>query len=168
MNKKIIIPTLALALIATAGTMTVKSVYAQGPGNGFQSLIKKFIERFNLNEDEVNEFMEEIKEEKREEQRSHLEEQLNAAVSEGKLTEEQKNALLEKMAERPENKENWQELSEEERKQLMDNNRAEMQAWAEENGIDLSLMHPEIHPNKEGFGGRRMKMGEPPFHDEEM
>lgn len=69
-----------------------------------------------------------------------MEDRLNEAVSENLLTEEQKQALLEKIEENKTNAEMHQALSSEERETLRNEHRAEMEDWAKENGIDLSAL----------------------------
>ena len=125
MNKKIIIPSLALTVLAGVGSHAVTTVYAQ-ENNSVHPMMQNIAQRFNLNEDEVANFFKEQRETRMEERKATREEQLNQAVSEGKITEEQKNALLTKM---------------EERKAQRQTHREEMQAWAEENGIDLSVLN---------------------------
>ena len=96
------------------------------------------VERFNLNADEVQEVFEEAREEKKAELQVRFEERLNQAVDEGKVTEEQKEAILAKKAEMREKHEELKDLSLEERHEAMKALQEEFKSWADENGIDLN------------------------------
>jgi hypothetical protein len=81
-----------------------------------------------------------------------MEENLSQAVLDGKITEEQKNALIAKREEMQANREDLSDLSREERQEKRKEHRDEMQEWAEENGIDMG----EIMPGGgQGRGGQR-------------
>jgi len=57
-------------------------------------IIERLAERFNLNEEDVQEVFNEVHEERQAEMHARFEERLSDAVAEGKITEEQK-ALIE-------------------------------------------------------------------------
>lgn len=148
--KKIVISTVVLGVLSLVAVLGVHSVgaYENGP---YSNIVQKLVGRFNLNADEVQQVFDEAREERREEMQARFgergekmrvgfEERLNQAVSEGKITEEQKQALLAKKVETQTNFEELKDLSFEERKENMEARRQEVQAWAEENGIDLSLV----------------------------
>lgn len=130
MNKKLLIPAVAIVgVIAVTGAYGVSKTMANKNDSGYPAIIDKLAERFNLNEDEVNGFFQEQRKEKREEMQKRYEERLNQAVSEGKITEEQKKIILAKKEElksqRQENREN------------RERHREELKKWMEENGINL-------------------------------
>lgn len=79
--KKLIIPVVMVTILAFAGY----SVSAQEtPG---QTLIQRIAQRFNLDEAEVQKVFEE-------EHRALLEERLNKAVADGKISEKRKQEIL--------------------------------------------------------------------------
>jgi hypothetical protein len=119
MNKKNIILSLAIVGILGAGT-----IFAQ------TSLGDKFANRFNLDPDEVHQFMGEHKQEQ-------MENRLGNAVEDGKITEEQKTLILEKKQEMREECEGLKGLSPEERREAMQEKHDEYKEWAEENGLPL-------------------------------
>ncbi len=55
----------------------------------------------------------------------------------GKITEDQKNLILAKHEEMKNSKENWENLSPEERKEQGIAMKEDLKTWAEENGIDM-------------------------------
>lgn len=142
------------------GLSVVKMVDAQFEGN-YPPIIQKLVERFGLNEDEVKAVFDEAREEKQGQMQAHFEERLNQAVVEGEITEEQKQAILNKHEEMKTNRQanrgefkNLTTEEREERKEKMQAHREEMKAWAEENGIDSSLLPMLLGGGrKPGFGG---------------
>ncbi len=123
--------------VATVGILAtgVMGVGAEGIGNDYPPIIEKLAERFNLNVDEVKGFFDENRGERMQER-----------LAEAGLTEDQIEALQAKKEELREEHGSLQDLSPEERRVKMQEMREEMKAWAEENGIDLSVLG--------GFGGK--------------
>jgi len=111
--------------------------------SSYPPLMQKFIERFNLDEDEVSNFMSEMHQERHQEKQALFIEKLDEAVEDGTITKEQKELLLEKHKEMSQNWESFMNLSPEEKRLKMQTRKEEIQQWAEENGIDLSRLRPE-------------------------
>jgi hypothetical protein len=132
--KKLTILTLGLAALIGVGTLGVKAVSAQD--SDYPPFIEGLSERFGLNQDEVKTFFDEQMEVRHDQMMEAKEDRLGQAVEDGVITEEQKEALLNK----------WEEM-----RQEREQERQEMQAWFEENGID-----PEALRNYWGFGPRGM------------
>ena len=141
-GKKFLIPALALTVASISGAIVIDNASAHGfgGGEGRDSFIQALAEKFNLSEDEVDSFLEEQRTARQEERKTEREEHLNQLVSEGKLTEDQKNALIAKMeenqAEREANREEFQNMTREERQAQRQQHREEMDEWFEEQGID--------------------------------
>lgn len=145
-----IIPSLVLAALVGVGSHTVGTVYAQ-ESDSIPTRVQEIADRFNLNVNEVSDFFKEKRKARMVERQAAREEALNTAVSEGKITEEQKNTLLARMEENRPDREAMQNLSMEERQAQREEHKAGMEAWAEENGIDLS----NLNLGRKGFGGGR-------------
>jgi hypothetical protein len=141
MNKKIIIPSLALAALVGIGNYAMGTVYAEGENTPFPPMIQGIVDRFNLNGDEVRDYLSEQHEAIKAEREAELEERLAEAVLEGKITEEQKNALIAKMEEHRANMGTVRGLTGEEQRTAMEAHREEMHTWAEEQGIDLTTLN---------------------------
>lgn len=137
----------AVAAIALAGS---SAVFAQSE-NGQNGLAQRIATKFNLNQDEVQAVIQEDRD-------ARHEEHLNQLVADGKITEEQKTLLQEKHKEMAAQRQQDQSLMQEQRQQKREQNRAEMEAWAEENGIDLESLRPDDAPKGDG-GGRGMHRG---------
>jgi hypothetical protein len=143
---------LALILLCLVGYGTVRA-YAGEPGK-YPPVIKKLVERFGLNEEEVKAVFDEERTEHQEQGQAHFEERLNQAVSDGKMTPEQKEAILAKKKEMRNNDEEFKNLSAEERQEKMKVHQEEMKKWAEEQGIDLSLLPMFLGKGPRGGFGR--------------
>jgi len=155
MNKKLIISALVIALLSGTAGLGISNAHAQEKTIILPPIVKGFIEKFNLNENEVKQFIQEQRQNRQVERKTVLEEKLNEAVSEGKITEDQKNALLAKIEEKRANKEEFMNLPREERHETIQKNREEFRTWAEENGINLAELNlgPHFHGYRAGIRG---------------
>ena len=164
MNKKILISAFTVVVIgstfafpsSTQAFWPFDGIFKNGEErdqaqNRFPYIIQKIIDKFGLNADEVEDVMNEAKNERQTQIQQKQEEYLQKAVDDEKITEEQKSLILEKHQEMAQNKENWQELTPEERKNKMTQWKADMQNWTEENGIDLKTLAPIGRSFKAGF-----------------
>ena len=129
MNKKLLIIALALVVLAGVGFATVKA-YADDSQGPRSTIIEKLVERFGLNQDEVEQVFNEVREERQAQRQARWEERLNALVQEGKITEDQKAAIIAKheemRAEKEANMDAWKDLSPEERHAKREEYRDEM------------------------------------------
>lgn len=159
--KKATLVTLATITLMGTSLAAAKDASAFWPfdkateGNGVPSLIQRLIDRFDLNQDEVESVISEYKQERHQAMEQKHAELLDQAVSDGKITEEQKQELEEIHENWIAEKDTWTDLTPEERRSKAQSHRDEMQAWAEENGIDLS----DIMPFGQGRGGHMKGMG---------
>lgn len=96
------------------------------------TLLDKIVEKFGLNQTEVEQVVTDYRNERRGQMQAQYEERLNQAVTDGKITEEQKKLILEKHNQL---QSQWDSES-----QQRQQHREEMQTWAEENNIDLSYL----------------------------
>ena len=120
--------------------------------DGFAPLAQRFAERSGINQEDSPHFSQEAWNEHSPEMGNRFENKLTMIVENGDLTEDQKNLILDKQrelrAERGADQEEWQNFSQEGSYGLMQEHRAEMQEWAEHNGID-----PEYLPGQKAHGG---------------
>lgn len=154
-STKILIPTVALSVLTVAGLIGVSGTFAQEETDRV-SWTQKIAEHFNLNQDDVDNFFESERENRQAEMQQKQEDRLSNLVSEGKLTEEQKQKIIEKCeemkADREANGENFgkrnkgdfKEMTEEERQverdkreQERETRQSEMKGWLKEIGIDV-------------------------------
>jgi len=168
-SKKILIPTIALSIFTVAAVAGAGSAFA----GEHTTIAQKLAERFGLNVSEVQQVFEEQRDE-RQVKRSVAEEiRLNKLVEVGKITQEQKDLLVNKFEEkrvekeakreaRIQNKEEVKNMTDEERKAQREENKKEMKAereemdkWFEDNGIDQKLFRNGNDHHRGGSGGRK-------------
>ena len=158
MNKKLlIIPVVALTLF-TFSTLVTNKVDAEEESST-HPLVQKLVDRFSLNEEEVKTVFEESRQEHQAQRQASYEANLDQAVEAGILTQDQKNALLEKKSELRADRGQFKDLSSEEKQEERELRQDQMQSWAESNGIDLEALHEFLGEHKEnkpdGRGGGR-------------
>lgn len=131
-KKYLIIPIAAVGLIAMLAFASVDTVKAHGFSNNKENLAEMIAQKFNLDQQTVEDTMQEF-------HQNQMEQRLEAAVQEDRITQAQRYAILEKheeMYDRMEELRN-QDLSPEDMRELRADIHEEMQAWAEEQGIDF-------------------------------
>lgn len=117
MKKYLIIPIIGLALLGFVTYSTTKA-YAENGSSGYPPIIQKLVERFGLNEEEVKAVFDEEKTKRQQEMKVRFEERLNQSVSEGKITQEQKEAIMAKKDEMKANRGEFKDLTPEERQKI--------------------------------------------------
>lgn len=157
MNKKILLPFIALAVLAfgTLGANTF--ALAQEDVSPDINLVEKISTKFGLDKNEVQKVFDEQRNEMHKEMQARQEERLSQLVKDGKITEAQKTLIVNKQkemqAQRETNKDSFKDLTPEERKTQMETKKAEIDAWAKENGIDPTYLFPG-KGMKDGHGPR--------------
>ena len=149
MNKKIVVTVLTLALASSA--LVASRTSAQGILGG-DSFISTLAQKFGKSEEEVRTVFDEVRDQRRAEMQTRQAEKLDQAVTDGNLTEDQKQMILDKkaelQAERQDDGENRQA------------HQQELKTWAEENGIDTQYLFGFGPGNKatgRGFGRRPLE-----------
>jgi hypothetical protein len=130
--------TLAFAAIVLLGAVGYGATVAiaQEASDESHPFVQILAEKLGLNEDEVEEALDEIKADKYAQMQESKEDMLQSAVDDGVITEEQRQAWLEK------HEEMWTE-----RKQEKQQHKEEMDAWFEQEGIN----HEELMEYMGGF-----------------
>ena len=156
MNKKVLLPVLGAILLAGTvyTTSTVSAQSTNGNGSG-QTIIQRLAEKFGLAETDVQAVFDEERTAHQEQMQAQYEERLTEAVSNGDLTEAQKQLILAKHEELEAAHEadrgqmgQMKDMTTQERAAEREKRQAErdaLQAWADENGIDMQYVM--------GFGG---------------
>lgn len=143
----------ATALVGITGLGAISATAAAHDTPGGQEhpvIINKLAETFNLDEDKVNEVFRQEHQARHEERQQKLNDRLDQAVKDGKITEEQRTKLLTKMAEMRESHEEGRHERGADRRQHME----EVKQWAQDNGIDLESLELGHRP---GSGGHRQR-----------
>lgn len=151
---KLLLPVLAIVILG-GSVIGAGLVNAQGSENPASTLVTRIAQRFNLNEADVKAVFNEVHDEHKTKMKADLESRLNQAVSDGKITEAQKQAILEKFGTSPENKINREEfksMTKEERQTKMEERKTEIENWASENGLSLDTLREILGGNHPGKG----------------
>ena len=133
--KILLIFVVSLSVLVLGGYVVSAQIKATYP-----PIVQKLSERFNLNPDDVNKVFEEQHQDMHQQHSARLEERLNAAVKDAKITEEQKTAILKKFDELKTKMEEVRDLPADERRQALTNLKEELTKWAKDNNIDVSLL----------------------------
>lgn len=135
--------TISLVALTVAGISIygADAALAQGQGWSYDNFIQKLSERFGIEESEIEAVLEEVRQEHQAENQAWFAARLSEAVTNGEITEEQKQLIIQK---HEEIRNRWQEerfnaenLTPEERRQASLEKRQELAAWAEENGVEV-------------------------------
>lgn len=168
---KYTLPVAAMALVAAGavGTFALQS-YAQTAttdaattqsssttregGNPISSLIKAIASKFNLSESDVQSVFDDQRTQMESQHKQMEQARLSQAVTDGKLTQAQADAITAKQAEmqadREANKDSFGSKTEAERKTEMEAKKADLEQWATDNNIPKEFMP---------FGGGRTPGG---------
>ncbi len=158
------------ALVSTLGAgVTGATVFAaeKTSGGSIDDLITTLASKFDLNADDVREVFTEhheaMEEERAQEREAELEAKLAQAVTDGKLTQDQADALKaqheEHEQDRESDRESFASMTEEERQAAMEERRESMDAFLESEGISKETLR-EIFGDMRRGGGRGEMSGE--------
>ena len=161
MNKKIAVLGMALVLISGL-VVAAGQVSAYGFGQGdHQTMISRFAQAFGKSEEEVKVVFDQIHQERQTQMQVEFEARLDAAVAAGTITAEQKQLIIAKheelKVERESFRENEGSLTREEIRTSHLEQREELEQWAIDNGLDLSVWFELGKGGRKGMGGRMMR-----------
>lgn len=142
-SRNLILAAAAATVISGASIAGASTVSAQSDQG--DSLIDRVSNTFNLDRSEVQSVFDTAKEDRMAEREAAREAFLLSKVDEGVITTEQKTLLEDKFAEIKEAKSALKDsdLTKEEMKEQFASTKEDLQAWADENGIDLEAVRPD-------------------------
>jgi hypothetical protein len=141
MKQKIFISSIVMTGLLAVGAIGVLPAGAEDSIN-HPPIVQRIAEHFGLNQDEVADVFEEVHAEHHTEMLANFEDRLSEQVASGGLTEDQKQAILDKHEEMRAKMEELmsQNLTREEMHQEMRTHHEGLRAWTEEQGIDIPFM----------------------------
>lgn len=124
----------------------VMPVYAQAPSTNAepQGFIQMIVQKFGLDQTQVqaavNQYKSDHQEERQQKMQTNLNNRLDTAVKNGKITASQKQAILDEIAalKSKYNLQSFKTMTADQRKQAMQNMKADIQAWAKAQNINPS------------------------------
>lgn len=150
----LVVTVLGVALL----TSNASAQTPTGTQDPMSTIVQKIADKFGLKKEDVQAVFDQVHQEHHAQMQIRMEEKLTKAVQDGKITEAQKQAILKKFAEIKNNKPDpqaFQNMTDEQRKQAMEQKRSEFESWAKENGITLSTLQ-EVMGHGKGFGIKGM------------
>ncbi len=152
-SKRILLP--VLGILAIGGTLFgAQYVSAQIATSTTPSIVQRIAEKFNLNQADVQAVFDEVRNEHHAQIKTNLETKLSQAVSDAKITDVQKQAILTKYDEMHQIKpdpETFKNMTQAERRQAFEQKRTELESWATQNGLELGTLQ-ELMGHTFGFG----------------
>ncbi len=136
----------SLVLLSIGGVACVGEINAQASEEAeieYPLLVERFAERFDLDPDEIMDFLDELKEERIADAEERFEERLDELVKDEKITGDQKEAILDKKEELKTFKEDLENMTVSEAREAIKDMHKELKDWAEENGLDLRNFFPK-------------------------
>lgn len=135
MKRKMIIPT--IALVAILGAVSIGTMPVSAQSNVYGNLVSKIAQRFNLKESDVQEVIDQVRVDRMNQMKANWETKLSQLVSDGKLTQSQKDELVKKHSELQNKITSLKGLSPEEKKTKMKQIFDDFSKWANDKNINL-------------------------------
>jgi chromosome segregation ATPase len=161
--KKSLMVAAALTTVGAAGLVGTHATQAasDASSNPDSSIVDTLVSKFNLNKADVQKVFDDNRSEMESKREAEVSTRLQKLVDDGTITADQKTKIEAKLkelkAERESNKDSIKDLSDSERKAKMDEKKTELEAWAKENGLDLTKLRGVFMG-----GGHRGPGGPPP------
>jgi hypothetical protein len=163
-KNKLLLTAAAVTVIGAGilgGTAQVSAQTTPTEDRPMSALAQKIADKFGLEKAEVQAVFDESRAEMEVKFKADYEARLNQLVTDGKITEAQRQLIINKHNELKANRqakmENLKNMTDEQRKAAMEAERQALQNWAEENNIDIHyLMFAHAKgPSKHGLLGER-------------
>ncbi len=155
--------TIAAVLIALSSAVVFGAgqVRAETQTSRLDSIVAKIATKFNLKTEDVQQVFDENRAEHRTQMQSNFEDRLTQSVTDGKINENQKQLILTKHQELIASHDNQDDsLTPQQHRDSMQQHHDELQSWADQNGIDISLILGGGNRGEgKGRGGMGMRMG---------
>ncbi len=156
--KKIILTTLSLVVLSGV-VVGANRVYAQSNSGKFADLVQMIADKFGLNKADVQSVFDQFHTQKQNQMETNFENRLSLDVTNGKITEAQRQAIIAKFKElqqaRLTDQENWKNLTPDQRKTKMNEQRTALETWATQNGISTTYLQGLRFGFGKGFGMKR-------------
>ena len=136
---------LAAAVVTLIGATAIASTtaFAQNSTDSHHpmtDIVQRIAEKFGLNQDDVQSVFNQLHDEHVAQRVDDYQNRLNQLVSDGKITQSQKQLILNKHEElqtqRQQDFDNFKNLTPEEHRQQREQQRTELETWAQQNDID--------------------------------
>lgn len=128
--------------------------------SGSNDLISKIARRFNLQESDVKAVFDQHRAEQETQMKNQFSQNLDQAVTNGDLTNAQKDLILNKLEEVRKRKKEIQAIQDQAaRREARQQLQTDLKQWADQNGLDRRFLHPFGGPRGHGRGMMEAHMG---------
>lgn len=157
LKSKIILPVLAIIVLGGVGIFGIERVFAQSAPGYNPSIIQKLAQKFGLKEDDVKAVFDQNRQERQVQMQTRFEQTLDQFVKDGKISDTQRQAILEKRQELKDklaaDRENWKNMTPDQRKALIKQQKLDLDNWAKQNDIDLQYFYGGFKGHLGGMRG---------------
>ncbi|MBU4017299.1 hypothetical protein KJ980_06315 [Patescibacteria group bacterium] len=142
LNKKIVLPVLAVAVLGVGVAFTSLQAHAQTSSNSFSGLVQVIAQKFGLEQSKVQSVVDDYRNQQKQnmQQNKQQKEQdrLDALVQEGKITDAQKKTILDEQAKLKSeySPDTFKNLTPDQKKQQFQKEQDEIKSWAKSQNID--------------------------------
>lgn len=150
----------AISGITLLSLASTGAVFAATTNDTNQSLASRIATKIGFKQEDVQKVLDAQHSIKQEDRQAHIASKLDQLVTDGKITADQKQKIIDKQKEletqREANKDSFKNLTPAERKAKMDAERTALEQWAKDNGIDIKYLM--LGGRGHGHMGGRMGM----------
>lgn len=146
-SKRVLAIAGAFTTVGLASIIGLASVSAESQ-NSPTGLVDKIAQRFNLNKSDVQKVFDENRSEHQAARQQHYEYRLSQAVKDGKLTEDQKTKLLDKLNELQSREEDLEDKTSQQRYQNIEQDHDALKQWAQDNNIPQRYLPGSMHGSR--------------------
>jgi len=133
---------------------SVASAQSTSGNTANDSLATKIAQKFNLNKDDVQKVIDQNKTDHQAERQQKMEDRLNQAVKDGKITSAQKDAILAKMQDMKTYMDSIKDKSADEKRSLMKTKMDELKQWTKDNNLTQYMPMMDGGRGHHGMGMR--------------
>ncbi len=153
-SKKLISATIAAGVIGITGATGIALAATSTSSSTYPSIVQKIADKFHLNPSDVQQVFKDDRAAHEKDMQTKLNDKLEQAVKDGKLTEDQKTKLVAELQKLHDARKDDRVADRTERRQDRQNMHDELSQWAKDNGIsNLSDILPTPAGPPQGFDG---------------
>lgn len=126
--------------VAFVSLFGVSQVLAQNSTGNYPPFVQQLAQKLGIDQSKVQSAFDEIRQENKSQMQTKFNDVLDQAVKDGKITEAQKQLILQKRQELQNTKANFKDMTPEQRRQAIQNQKQQLDDWAKQNNIDLKYL----------------------------
>lgn len=140
-------------VLIISGMFGVSQVFAQANNGKNTSFVQELALKLGIDQVKVQQAVDQIRQGHKSQTQTRFSDLLDQAVKDGKITEAQKQLILDKRQELQNTKLNFKDMTPEQKRQAMQKQKQQLEEWSKQNNIDLKYLLGG-HGALGGFKGR--------------